>query len=147
MNRSIGEITFDHQQEKITENVQKGDKNRFRRNESKLKRYLYIWVYVLLPILYIFYPIITRKLISYYAHKRNDADWFYKPNDWKKLSYRILDYTTLVTGIGSFSYLVHLVKRYHRLEYETNIKSMSILFVNVFIIIVAKIYQTESQPS
>ena len=36
MGRSVEEITFDHNHERITQTIEKGDKNNFRRKEKRL---------------------------------------------------------------------------------------------------------------
>ena len=63
MNRSVGEICFDHQQERITEARERSDKNKYRRNEQTLKKVLYSYAFVITPILYIVYPVITCNVL------------------------------------------------------------------------------------
>ena len=66
MNRSIGEITFDHQQERITEAIERNDKNKFRRNERKMQKVLYCYGFVFIPLMYLVYPTIYLNLLKQY---------------------------------------------------------------------------------
>ena len=56
MNRSIEEITFDHNHERITEHIEKGDKNNFRRTEKKLMCISFSYVFLFVPFMYVGYP-------------------------------------------------------------------------------------------
>ena len=137
MNRSVGEITFDHQQEKITEAINFGDKNRYRRNEQKLKKVLYSYVFVIVPILYIIYPAILINALGYYYSSNNSYMSYYSNGTvWKKFGKRLINYSMTTLGVSSFSYLIYLIRKYHRLEYETNIKQMSLFFLNIVILLV-----------
>ena len=144
MNRSIEEITFDHQQEKITEAVRKSDKNTFRRSEEKLKNVLYTYAFVVVPLLFVVYPMVFSFIIArIYKHLDNYYLAFYYPSEWKKLGYRLINYSMLVLCLSSFSYLIYLVRKYHKLEYETNIKQMSVFFFNCIIYILIDVVKGE----
>ena len=46
-------------------------------------------------------------------------------------------------GVGSFSYLVYLARKYHRLEYETNIKQMVNFFISLVLLLAFQTINTE----
>ena len=80
MNRSVEEITFDHQHERITEAIRKSDTITYRRYERKFKVLFFIAVFFVYPFLEMILPHIVKTVLLF-GYKEDQ----YADSEWKKL--------------------------------------------------------------
>ena len=62
---------------------------------------------------------------------------------YRKLGNRIINYSMLFSLVSVFSYMLWLLSKYHRLEYETNLKSLLIFMTNMVLLVGAQTINTE----
>ena len=103
---------------------------------------MYIYIFLFVPVLYLFYPSIEKQIHDDYKIKLGIEEVEYDNDPMKLLSQQFLNYTSLFSCIIVFFYLIYLMKKYHRLEYETKINQMTLFFTNFVALIICLFIST-----
>ena len=125
----------------MTVAIDRNDRNNYRRTEKKLKKVFLVIALIVGFIILILPHIIKSILIFVVGEHEHDA------NELKKLPFRIINYSYLILIISSFSYMMFLMKKYHRLEYETKSRQIKCYFYNMLILQIMSTISCELSPS
>jgi hypothetical protein len=109
--KRVEEITYEHNHEKITQSIEKGETMTFRRKEKRFIHYGIIFIVIVIPLIYLVWPYVNYKLLkSVYKDEYYDSGW-------KKFPEYAGNISLLVIYSGTFVYVMHLMKKLHQYEF------------------------------
>ena len=104
--------------------IEKGDKLIFQRKEKKLRCLYWIIIYLILPMTYIFVPIVL---------------WFFNRDNLLAISKFVLFGLLTLSIIISFFFIYKLMNKYHKYEFERTKRQTIMFYVFTFLILLFQI--------